>query len=101
MGGSDRQRAHLGEVVPQDLQGAAADDDALVGLGDHELLQCGVVRHGVLADQHPAGGERLDQRPDGRHIGGSGGTHADLAHRPIIAGGLPIQVHPFAADRRT
>ena len=87
----DGERAHLGQVVPQHVQGTAADDVARPLLRHDELLQALVVGDGVLVDEHPAGGQRRDQRTDRRDVAGAGGADVvgpgvGASHRVIIAG---------------
>ena len=69
--GRDGEGADLGEVLPHDVEGAAADD-ATVEVGDPELLEALEVGHGLLADEHPALGEGGHEGPDGADVGGAG-----------------------------
>ena len=67
----DDQGAHLAEVLPHDVQGAAADQRAGLVLGDDELLH-GLVEHDeVLAEQDPPLHVRLQQVADAAHVGAS------------------------------
>jgi hypothetical protein len=58
----DRERAHLGEVLPHHVQRAAADDGAVVVLGDAELLDVLVVGDGLLAEHDAVVGVSGHQR---------------------------------------
>ena len=64
------ERADLREVLPHDVQGPAADKDA-VSLGDDELLEALVVGHRLLAHEHAALGQRRDEGADALDVGGS------------------------------
>ena len=69
----DRDRADLGQVLPQHVHRAAADDRAVArALRDPELLDVLVERDGRLGQQPPVGDVHVDQPPDAAHVGGSG-----------------------------
>ena len=72
----DRERAHLGEVLPEDVQRTAAQH-LTVDLGDPELLQSLVVRDGVLGHEHTRGRQRLHQVPDRADVTGAGAAYLD------------------------
>ena len=70
-----RHRADLAEVLPEHVQGAAADH-LPVELGDQELRHRLVQRDDFLGQQHPPG-VGVHQLLDRRHVGGPGPPHAD------------------------
>ena len=74
--------AHLAEVLPHHVQGAAADDLTVAAFRDAELLHRLVEHHTLLAEQDAALHERLDERGDGRDVARAGTAHVEVGHRP-------------------
>jgi uncharacterized protein (TIGR00375 family) len=69
---TDRDGPDLGQVLPQDVQCSAADDEAVGFLfRDPEFLHVLVQRDGGLAEQAPGVQVRVDQRADPRDVGGT------------------------------
>ena len=97
----DDQRADLAEVLPHHVQGAAADQPAVLVLGDEELLHRLVEHDEVLAEQDPPLHERLEQRLDAAHVRASRRTHRELTHasslgsRPETDEGQDAGILPF------
>ena len=61
---ADREGAHLAEVLPDDVQGAAADRGRHRRLGDAELLHRLVEHDEVLAEEDASLHERFDELLD-------------------------------------
>lgn len=76
-----RQGADLGQVLPQDMQAAAADDRA-GAFGDDEVTHRLVVGDSFLLKEHALLGKGGDQRPHRSDIGRAGGPNDDLV-RPL------------------
>lgn len=74
--GRHREGADFGEVLPEHVHRAAAEE-LPVALGDDEVAHRLVVGDGFLLQEHPAVRERSDQRPDGPHVTGAGGPDHD------------------------
>ena len=81
----DDQRADLAEVLPHHVQGAAADQPAVLVLGDEELLHRLVEHDEVLAEQDPALHERLEQVLDAAHVGRPRRAYRELTHPSSLA----------------
>src|SRR5690606_3517839 len=82
-------RTDLGEVFPHHVQGAAADDGAVViPLGDPELLDVLVQRDGGLGEQPPVVGVDVNQPTDGTDVADAGPADGHLhAGRVAPSGG--------------
>ena len=72
----DGEGAHLGEVLPQDVQGSAADHHA-VDLGDVELLDVLEERDCGLRQQDAIGGVGVDELSDRPDVTGAGLADVD------------------------
>ena len=75
----DGDGADLGDVLPQRVDGAAADDAPAV-VGDPEVLHVLVQLHALLGEQDAVGRVQLDQVVDGGDVGRARAADRDLAH---------------------
>lgn len=95
----DGQGADLGQVLPQHVQRAAADDAAVrAGVGDQELLDGLVVPDHLLREQDAHRGVGRDEVADGVDVRGQGGADGDLGtgHRDNLALPPPCVPSPTA-----
>jgi hypothetical protein len=79
----DDEGADLAQVLPHDVQRAAADEFA-VGFGDDELLHRLVHGDDVLAEQDPPLHPRLEKTEDAAHVGGARGADGEGGHGPTV-----------------
>ena len=77
--GIDGDGADLGDVLPQRVDGAAADDAPAV-VGDPEVLHVLVQLHALLGQQDAVAGVELDQVVDRGHVGRARAAQRDGAH---------------------
>ena len=77
--GVDGDGADLGDVLPQRVDGAAADDAAAL-VGDPEVLHVLVQLHALLGEQDAVARVELDQVVDGGHVGRARAAERDVAH---------------------
>src|SRR5690606_2687715 len=78
-----REGANLGEILPHDVQCAAADGPALLVLRDQELLNRLIEDHALLAEENVSLYQGADQPLDRAHITGAGGPHGE-SHFSIL-----------------
>ena len=97
--GVDGQGAHLPEVLPEHVQGAAADDPP-VDLGDDEVGDRLVVGDGLLVQQHPPLGQRRHERADGADVGRARGPDDDGIRPGWLRGGVGRHHWSVSAARR-
>ncbi len=74
--GRHGERADLGEIFPEHMHRAAAEELSVL-FGDDEVAHRLVVGHGLLLEQDAAVRERTDERPDGPDVTGAGGPDDD------------------------
>ena len=66
------------------VQRSGADDLAVGGLGDTELLHRPVEVDALLAEQDSSGDERLDECEDLRHVARARAAHREVGHPFIV-----------------
>jgi hypothetical protein len=84
-----REGADLADVLPHDVERAAADQVAVGALGDAEFLHRLVEHDAVLAEQDALVDERADQLLDRHHVRGARTPYAELGHPPNIVARAP------------
>src|SRR5690606_5020128 len=99
----DRDRADLAEVLPDDVQGAAADERAVRGLRDHELLDVLAEGDALLAQQGPPLHVRVAEAQRPGDIGGARAAHPELLGHLVTLtppGGTDAEACRAFASRR-
>src|SRR5690606_31456523 len=82
--GQHREGAHLTEVLPHDVQRAASENGAVVGLSDTELLDRLEQHDSVFAEEDAPLHERLHELADRPDVCGAG-TPNEERHPSMLA----------------